>query len=151
MFEDASFTASTLAYRLKCENKGCDQILCHFSYPAGSDPARLSEAAPEAKISMYTDGSVRYPQSLFSVATFRLFIPGCAAADIPSDMLHYASVVDIGELPSKAGIALGGVLGGLFHSSARAELAGLATGLLSPSAVNIGLDNMGHPEGCGDS
>ena len=58
-------------------------------------------------------------------------------------MLNYAIVVDIGELPSKAGTALGGTLGGLFHSSARAELAGLATGLLAPTAVHIGLDNMG--------
>ena len=31
----------------------------------------------------------------------------------------------------------------LFHSSARAELAGLVTGLLAPTAVHIGLDNMG--------
>ena len=112
--------------------KGRDQILCHFSQPAGSDPARLYEAAPVDKISLFADGSVMYPQSLFSVATFGLFLPDCAPDEIPSDMLLYTSVVDIGELPSKAGIALGGVLGGLFHSSARAELAGLATGLLSP-------------------
>ena len=65
-------------------------------------------------------------------------------------MLNYAIVVDIGELPSKAGTALGGTLGGLFHSSARAELAGLATGLLSQTAVHIGLDNKRHPEGRSD-
>ena len=58
-------------------------------------------------------------------------------------MLDYTTVLDIGELPAKAGTALGGTLGGLFHSSARAELAGLATGLLAPNAVHIGLDNMG--------
>ena len=58
-------------------------------------------------------------------------------------MLDYTIVLDIGELPGKAGTALGGTLGGLFHSSARAELAGLATGLLAPTAVNIGLDIMG--------
>ena len=62
---------------------------------------------------------------------------------IAKAMLDYTMVLDIGALPGKAGTALGGTLGGLFHSSARAELAGLATGLLAPTAVHIGLDNMG--------
>ena len=35
-----------------------------------------------------------------------------------------------------------GTLGGLFHSSALAELAGVITGLMSPEPVHIGLDNM---------
>ena len=72
---------------------------------------------------------------VFSVASFGIFLPDIAPEDVPVTMLDFSEVVDIGELPGHAGTALGGTLGGLFHSSARAELAGLATGLMSPHAV----------------
>ena len=130
--EDPDFTATTLAYRVKCEKQGVEIKTCDHV-----------DAAAQARITTYTDGSVRHPQSIFSIATFGLFIPDCDPETIPKAMLDYTNVLDIGELPGKAGTALGGTLGGLFHSSARAELAGLATGLLAPTAVHIGLDNMG--------
>ena len=130
--EDPDFTATSLAYRIKCESQGVETKTCNHV-----------DAAPQARITTYTDGSVRHPQSIFSIATFGLFIPDCDPETIPKAMLDYTTVLDIGELPGKAGTALGGTLGGLFHSSARAELAGLATGLLAPTAVHIGLDNMG--------
>ena len=130
--EDPDYTATTLAYRIKCESQGVESRTCD----AVSD-------APQLPITTFTDGSVRHPQSIFSIATFGLFIPDCEPSAIPRAMLDYTTVLDIGELPAKAGTALGGTLGALFHSSARAELAGLATGLLAPTAVHIGLDNMG--------
>ena len=92
---------------------------------------QLGDDQPDAQISAYTDGSVKFPKSIFSVASFGIFLPGRVHADVPHDMLVIAKVVDIGELPANSGTALGGTLGRFFQSSARAELAGLTTGLMS--------------------
>ena len=89
----------------------------------------MVDEQPDDDISNYTDGRVLFPKSIFSVATFRFFLPSYLPEDVDASMLELSEVGAIGDLPSRAGTALGGHIGGLFHSSARAELAGMVTGL----------------------
>ena len=71
MREDANFTASTLAHRMKCEDQGCEKMTCSYV-----------DAAPEPQISTYTGGSVKHPQSIFSEGTFGLFLLDCDSLKI---------------------------------------------------------------------
>ena len=58
------FSAMTLAFKLKCEGRGCEQLVC-----------KLVEEPPDCHISTYTDGSVKYPESSFIVDAFGVFLP----------------------------------------------------------------------------
>ena len=102
-----------------------------------------TKGEPPERANAYSDGSVRHPISIFATATFGVVGPDMVDDDRSEQEQAFATQVDLGHLYRNAGLAVAGLVPGIFLSSARAELVGAIVALMTQSAITLKADNEG--------
>ena len=123
-------TATSIAYMLKA----------HAAPPPNLAVSAV-EGAPPSLTNVYSDGSVRFPNTTFSVGTFGVFWPGRATSTLTGVEADFATIVDLGPAHREAGLAIAGTVHGIFHSSARTELVAAIVALLHGTPAFLKTDN----------
>ena len=86
---------------------------------------------------------MRHLTSILSTAIFGVVWPDREEAERSEQETAFATRVDLGQLYHNAGLAVAGLVPGIFHSSARAELVGAIVALMTQSAITLKADNEG--------